>query len=74
MTSSLFRWAALCTQDVVQEKMFSWSNNLDIFFSHFALSLNNHLPQLPLAFACARHTQDILGAEQAMQVNFMNLK
>ena len=35
MTSSLFRWAALCTQDVVQEKMFSWSNNLDIFFPTF---------------------------------------
>ena len=25
----------VCTQDVVQEKMFSWSNNLDIFFPTF---------------------------------------
>ena len=28
--------------------------------------------QLPLAFACARHIQDIQGAEEAMQVHIKN--
>ena len=74
MTSSLFRSVALyLPRRKCKRKCFHGPTILIYFSQHFALSLNDHLPQLPLAFACARHTQDILGAEQAMQV-FHELK